>query len=185
MAESIAYNIDCMAYMRTLPDKCFDLAVVDPPYGIGEGDGKNHFSRGVLAKAREYKKFEDKEPPQEEYFRELTRVSKNQIIWGANHFVGRIPNPSSSCWIVWDKENGENDFADCELAYTSFKTAVRIFRFRWQGMLQGNADRAGSPPITPDLTLSAARSTRRILIFRRSVFPGTRRRSAFLSIDRQ
>lgn len=72
-----------------------------------------------------------------EYFQELFRVSKNQIIWGANHFISRIPY-DSPCWIVWDKQNGENDFADCELALTSFKSAVRIFRFRWAGMLQGN-----------------------------------------------
>lgn len=135
---NIAYNMDCMEAMKAMPDKCFDLAVVDPPYGIGEGDGRNHFSRGVLAKPIEYKKFFDKEPPPVEYFNELQRVSKNQIIWGGNHFADRLPNPASSCWLVFDKENGENDFADCELAYTSFPTAVRIFRFRWQGMLQGN-----------------------------------------------
>lgn len=68
----------------------------------------------------------------------MKRVSKNQIIWGANHFIEHIPNANSSCWIVWDKDNGENDFADCELAYTSFKSAVRKFKFRWQGMLQEN-----------------------------------------------
>jgi site-specific DNA-methyltransferase (adenine-specific) len=66
----------------------------------------------------------------------LLRVSKNQIIWGANHFISKIPY-DSSCWIVWDKLNGENDFADCELAWTSFNTAVRKFKFQWQGMIQG------------------------------------------------
>lgn len=139
MAESIVYNMDCMDAIRKMPDKCFDLAVVDPPYGIGENGGNNK-TRSCLAKSKDYKPFygKDLEPPQSEYFLELIRVSKNQIIFGANHFADRIPNPSSSCWIVWDKENGENDFADCELAYTSFKTAVRIFRFRWHGMLQGD-----------------------------------------------
>ena len=73
-----------------------------------------------------------------EYFEELMRVSENQIIWGANHFISRLPRRDSSCWLVWDKENGATDFADCELAWASFKTAVRIFRFRWQGMLQGD-----------------------------------------------
>ncbi len=65
-------------------------------------------------------------------------MSINQIIWGANHFIENIPNSNSSCWIVWDKINGENDFADCELAYCSFKTAVRKVEFRWHGMLQGD-----------------------------------------------
>ena len=65
------------------------------------------------------------------------RISKNQIIWGANHFINKIPF-DSSCWIVWDKVNGDSDFADCELAWTSFKTAVRLFSYRWNGMLQGN-----------------------------------------------
>lgn len=128
-----------MEYMRTLPDKAFDLAVVDPPYGIGES-GKNNKSRTKLAKAQDYKPFAglDKSPPNKECFLELARVSKNQIIFGANHFADKLPHPASSCWIVWDKENGGNDFADCELAYTSFRTAVRIFRFRWQGMIQGD-----------------------------------------------
>lgn len=136
---NIVYNMDCMEYMRTLPDKTFDLAVVDPPYGIGES-GKNNKSRTKLAKAQDYKPFAglDKSPPNKECFLELARVSKNQIIFGANHFADKLPHPASSCWIVWDKENGGNDFADCELAYTSFRTAVRIFRFRWQGMIQGD-----------------------------------------------
>lgn len=136
---NIAYNMDCMEYMQTLPDKSFDLAVVDPPYGIGESGPKNH-TRSKLAVAKNYKAFagNDTQPPTPMYFEQLTRVSKNQIIFGANHFADKIPNPASSCWIVWDKENGNTDFADCELAWTSFKSAVRIFRFRWQGMLQGN-----------------------------------------------
>lgn len=139
MANSVAYNMDCMEYMKSLPDKAFDLAVVDPPYGIGESGAKNH-SRGRLATATAYTPFagKDKSAPPKSYFNELVRVSKNQIIWGANHFVSRLPSADSSCWIVWDKENGATDFADCELAYTSFKTAVRIFKFRWQGMLQGD-----------------------------------------------
>ncbi len=94
------YNMDCMDGMKEFPDKYFDLAIVDPPYGIGEGDGRNHFSRGVIAKGKEYKRFYDKEPPPREHFIELSRVSKNQIIFGANHFADRLPNPSSSCWIA-------------------------------------------------------------------------------------
>lgn len=138
-SNSVTHNMDCLAAMRAMPDKCFDLAVVDPPYGIGESGEKNH-TRGKFATAQNYKPFagRDLEPPPADYFTELTRVSKNQIIFGANHFADRLPSPASSCWLVWDKENGATDFADCELAYTSFGSAVRIFRFRWQGMLQGD-----------------------------------------------
>jgi site-specific DNA-methyltransferase (adenine-specific) len=130
--------MDCVELMRSFPDKHFDLAVVDPPYGIGEDGGTNK-TRGKIAKAKNYKPFfgNDLSAPDERYFNELIRVSRNQIIWGANHFISRVPY-DSSCWIVWDKENGETDFADCELAWTSFNTAVRKFSFRWQGMIQGD-----------------------------------------------
>lgn len=132
------HNIDCMEYMKGLEDNAFDLAIVDPPYGIGE-NGSTNKSRGKLAVAKDYKAFAggDIEPPSLQYFQELQRVSKNQIIWGANHFCG-IFGGSSSCWVVWDKVTGASDFADCELAYTSFKTAVRMFKFQWSGMLQGD-----------------------------------------------
>jgi len=133
-------NIDCMEYMATLPDKAFDLAIVDPPYGIGESGATNH-TRGKLAVAKNYKAFAggDVSAPDAEYFAELQRVSANQIIWGANHFIDNIPFAKSSpCWISWDKENGQTDFADVELAWTSFPTAARQFRFRWHGMLQAN-----------------------------------------------
>jgi site-specific DNA-methyltransferase (adenine-specific) len=126
---------DCLEAMRAMPDNAYELAIVDPPYGIGEDGGTNH-TRGKIAKSKTYKaKGWDKEPPSKEYFSELKRVSKNQIIWGANHFINRVPY-GSSCWVVWNKDNGATDFADCELAYTSFKTAVRMFTWKWQGMLQ-------------------------------------------------
>ena len=129
-------NCDCMELMKTLPDKCIDVAIVDPPYGIKQGGDANH-TRSVIAKSKDYHAFDDGQAPDEEYFAELMRVSKNQVIFGANHFIDKIPIPSP-CWIVWDKENGKNDFADCELAWTSFNRAVRKFSFRWQGMLQGD-----------------------------------------------
>ena len=129
--------MDCMQGMKEFPDKYFDLAIVDPPYGIGENGDKNH-TRCKLAKAKNYKAFSgnDIEPPDKEYFDELFRVSKNQIIWGANHFISKMPF-DSSCWVVWDKDN-TGDFADCELAWTSFDSAVRKFKYRWNGMLQEN-----------------------------------------------
>jgi site-specific DNA-methyltransferase (adenine-specific) len=110
---------DCMALMRRYPDKHFDLAIVDPPYGIGM-DGKNNWSG-----SKHEKKDWDNAPPPMEYFRELFRVSKNQIIWGGNYF----PLAPTSCWVVWDKINDGFSFADAELAWTSFETAVRTFRY--------------------------------------------------------
>tara|TARA_R110000751_G_scaffold251051_1_gene350536 strand:+ start:65 stop:682 length:618 start_codon:yes stop_codon:yes gene_type:complete len=124
-----------MEYMKGLEDNAFELAIVDPPYGIGESGGNE--SRNRVASNSYKRKDWDISAPNKDYFIELQRVSKNQIIWGANHFMQNIAL-GSSCWIVWDKLTGESDFADCELAYTSFKTAVRKFQFRWSGMLQGD-----------------------------------------------
>lgn len=146
-------NMDCMEYMKTLDDNAFDLAIVDPPYGLGEA-GKRSGTRSSKAGAQKFwgskntrgtaikstvfaDKNWDNEPPPAAYFEELKRVSKNQIIWGANHFADRI-NIASPAWIVWDKDNGASNFADCELAYSSFPTAVRLFKYRWSGMLQGD-----------------------------------------------
>ena len=127
---------DNMELMARYPDGYFELAIVEPPYGIdvtNQSQGKG----GGVAKKIEYKKTDwDKIAPNQTYFKELKRVSKNQIIWGANHFIENIPNANSSCWVVWDKDNGSTDFADCELAYTSFNTAVRKIKWKWSGMLQ-------------------------------------------------
>lgn len=148
MPVSEVYNMDNLEYMKSIPNGFFDLAIIDPPYGIGEDGSKNKSrsnktnfgsknTRNTIVKAKDYKPYSgnDSCSPPQEYWNELMRISKNQIVWGANHFISKIPF-DSSCWIVWDKENGENDFADCELAWTSFKTAVRKFKFKWQGMLQ-------------------------------------------------
>lgn len=134
MSKIKLYNCDCMEYMKDCKDNQFSLVLVDPPYGIDQGGGKNH-TRGKLAKAKDYKDFGDKNSMSKEYFNLLIKISENQIIWGANHFISKIPY-DSSCWIVWDKDNGENDFADCELAWTSFNTSIRKIRYRWNGMLQ-------------------------------------------------
>jgi len=125
-------NEDCMEGMARFPDKYFDLAIVDPPYGIGVSKGT--WGSSNKGKVTNYgKKKWDINTPDKEYFTELIRISKNQIIWGGNYFELK----PSSCWLVWDKLNSA-DFADAELAYTSFKSAVRIFKFRWNGMLQQN-----------------------------------------------
>ena len=128
------FNEDCLETMKRMPDKSIDLVLTDPPYGLGEDGLKNH-SRSKLAKATKYvSKNWDKKSPSKEIFDEIIRVSKFQIIFGANHFIQNIPY-NSSCWIVWDKDNS-GDFADSELAWTNFKTAVRNYKFRWNGMLQ-------------------------------------------------
>ncbi len=130
------YNMDCMDFMADIPDNYYDLACIDPPYGI-DVSASGKVGGGKLAKVKDYGAKEwDKQPPNEEYFSQLRRVSKNQIVWGANHFISRLPF-DSSCWLVWDKDNSGN-FADCELAWTSFDTAVRKFKWRWNGMLQQN-----------------------------------------------
>ncbi len=131
------HHCDCMDLMKQYPDKHFDLAIVDPPYGIDINNQSQGKGGGVARKTDYTKKDWDKSAPEIIYFDELRRVSKNQIIWGANHFISRLPI-DSSCWIVWDKDNGESDFADCELAWTSFKTAVRRFKWTWAGMRQQN-----------------------------------------------
>ena len=124
-----------MEYMRGLPDNAFDLVIADPPYGLGEGGAKSN-NREKKAKCKYYTiKDWDKEPPRQEFFDELLRVGKYAVIWGANHFISRVPI-DSHCWIVWDKDNGQNDFADCELAWTNLPSAVRKFKFRWCGMIQ-------------------------------------------------
>ena len=129
-------NEDNMKLMARYPGNYFDLAIVDPPYGIGESSNDNK-SRSKLGKSKDYgSKNWDDNAPNKEYFKQLKRVSKNVIIWGANHFIENITNANSSCWIVWNKENGKNDFADCELAYCTFKSAVRKIDLRWHGMLQ-------------------------------------------------
>lgn len=134
---SIVYLEDCVQGLKRFADKHFDLAIVDPPYGIDINNQSQGKGGGVARKIDYTKKDWDKTAPEIIYFNELRRVSKNQIIWGANHFISRLPI-DSSCWVVWDKDNGETDFADCELAWTSFKTAVRRFKWTWAGMRQQN-----------------------------------------------
>ena len=136
------YLMDCMEGMAAFSDKFFELAVVDVPYGL-KYDKTAHRKSGTLygkqkaAKGTYTLKDWDSEPPGAEDFSELFRVSKNQVIWGANHFISRIPY-DSSCWLIWDKNNSTTSFADCELAWTSFKSPARKFAYTWNGFLQGN-----------------------------------------------
>ena len=114
-----------MEYMATLPDKAFDLAIVDPPYGIGIN---TNMGRRKGDKKSDYHKFagEDKEIPSAEYFQELKRVSMNQIVWGGNYMTGCLsPSP---CWLLWDKGISEDvTFAQFEMAWTSFKSSAKKY----------------------------------------------------------
>jgi len=128
MASSEAYNMDCMELMRQYPDKYFDLAVVDPPYGIGAnkmqlGNGKRKIYRGEADW--------DNAIPTAEYWEQLFRVSKNQIVWGGNYMTEYLK--PTGAWLFWDKGTGDNDFADGELAWTSYNGALRKITKSWVG----------------------------------------------------
>jgi site-specific DNA-methyltransferase (adenine-specific) len=116
---SEVYLMDCVAGMKEYPDKFFDLAICDPPYGIGVNHSMGR--RKGESQSRHKKLDWDSSPPDYEYFLELLRVSRNQIIWGANHFISRMPY-DSSCWLMWDKKHSfDVSFAQFELAWTSFR----------------------------------------------------------------
>lgn len=134
-------NCDCIEFMKGLEDNAFSLAIVDPPYGINlnvnTGAQSGQQFGNAAAKKRTYLiKNWDKSIPNKDYFDELFRISNNQIIWGGNHMANYLPNKSG--WIFWDKDNGNNDFSDGELAWTSFNKGLRKFKYTWNGMLQGN-----------------------------------------------
>jgi site-specific DNA-methyltransferase (adenine-specific) len=131
-----------MEFMKNIPDNFYDLAIVDPPYGIGSGKmsylkekrpiKQRNSGNKLFAPKTIYENYEwDSATPSEEYFSELKRVSKNQIIWGANYFglVGGM--------LVWNKLNGETSFSDGEIAYSSFNQKTEIVYYMWSGMIQG------------------------------------------------
>lgn len=122
--------------MKKYPDNYFDLAIVDPPYFSGP-EKRRYYGRKVspIGVKRLYGETSEWEVPDNEYFDELFRISKHQIIFGVNYFdysfgAGRI---------VWDKVNGESSFSDCEIAFCSFHDSVRLFRYMWNGMMQGKS----------------------------------------------
>ena len=126
------HNIDCMEYLATLQENAFELAIVDPPYGIKMHGGKSYGcpSRPTLYKKLKPPKHEskswDNNRPDLAYFTELERVTKNRVIWGGNYFSDFLP-PSMG-WVYWGKFENGSDFSDGELAYTSFDRALRSFR---------------------------------------------------------
>ena len=122
-------NIDCMEYLKTVPDKHFDLAIVDPPYGIGAGS--INFKNGTSKNEIGYKEKDwDTTIPNEAYFNEIKRVSKHQIVWGGNYFGYLWPCRG---YIIWDKGTGENSYADCELAWSSIDSVSKMYSKSWVG----------------------------------------------------
>ena len=120
------YNMDCMEGMRQFPDRYFELAIVDPPYGIGIDGQKLSPNKNPKHNRKQHdKKNWDTQIPTKEYFRELERVSKNQIIWGGNYFVENLIKGTKG-WIVWDKGQHGLTMSDCELAYSSFNIPTRV-----------------------------------------------------------
>ncbi len=144
------YNTDCVEAMKTMPDNYFHLAIVDPPYGIlndGRQDRrrkngtlqKDGSRRGHIKCFRSENITWDSEPPIEEYWNELFRVSKNQIVWGVNNYDRSFGKGR----IVWDKVNYTSNNSDCEIAYVSAIDSVRMLRYMWNGMLQGKSIKEG------------------------------------------
>lgn len=134
MAESIAYNRDCLEYMKTLPDNAFALAVADPPYGVKYARGENGW--GVCDNRPALADVAWDEVPSQEVFDEIRRVSVNQVVWGGQYFTDKLP--VSKCWIVWDKicdTENKSVFSDCEMAWTSFTKVCRLYKFRQMGFI--------------------------------------------------
>lgn len=144
IGDCTLYLADCMDVMPHLGK--VDAVVTDPPYGIGESGKKNN-SRGGLAKPRDYGDFNwDTKPPEKIVIDTIQDISEKQIIFGGNYF----DLPPTSCWLVWDKQNGTNDFADCELAWTNLKKAVRRIYWRWNGMIRKGDDVREHPTQKPE-----------------------------------
>jgi len=130
---------DCLDVMREMPDKCVDLVLTDPPYGIGIDAGGFGRTKNIPHTKFDFTAQWDSTPPPEEVFKEMRRVSKNQIIFGGNYFINYLtPTP---CYLIWDKRCGvipERTYADCEMAWSSFEKPARIYRFIWDGFIQGD-----------------------------------------------
>lgn len=136
IGDATLYLGDCAEILQML-DKV-DAVITDPPYGINE-NSKKVASRGKLALPKDYGNFDwDKTPPSDELIELIRTKGNHQAFFGGNYFT----LPPTSCWLVWDKLNGDNDFADCELCWTNWHKAVRRLQWRWNGMIrQGNEER--------------------------------------------
>ena len=132
---------DCMDTLRILPDKSFDLAIVDPPYFSGP-ERRGYYGRSISTngvKRVNYPKSDKWHIPDAEYFKELERVSRYYIVWGCNYF-DYVFAPGR---VVWDKCNQSSTYSDCEIAATNLFTSVRLFPYMWNGMCQGRSINEG------------------------------------------
>lgn len=145
MPISEVYNTDCMEYMKSIPDKFFELAVVDPPYGLDKksthGGGK---LKDISLNRGNIQKWDIR--PNQEYFDELFRVSRNQIIWGGNYF----PLPPTRCFVCWDKQQVWENFSQCEFAWTSFDKPAKHITISNRG---GDIDRGKFHPTQKPISL--------------------------------
>ena len=137
---SEVYLMDCVAGLRHYPDNYFDLAVVDPPYGnVAVFDNCQPLERKNERPKKYADKDWDKQKPLAEYWEQLFRVSKNQIVWSGNYFTNFLPE--SRGWIYWDKNNGDNNFSDGELAWTSFSKRLMSYKKNSKAETRGGKDR--------------------------------------------
>lgn len=139
---NIVYNMDCMVGMREYPNKYFDLAVVDPPYFSGPERRAYYGSNVSTTRVQRtyYPVTKSWDVPSLKYFKELFRISERWIVWGCNYYDIVFPSHGR---IIWDKCNGSSSFSDCEIAATNCHESVRLFRYLWNGMLQGKSIKEG------------------------------------------
>lgn len=145
MASINLHYGDSLPAMRQLPDNAFDLAIVDPPYGIDGNCSRKGRHKGKLAYLTKqyHPALWKQEIPPQEYFDQLFRISRHQIIWGINYFLSARELKTGPGRIIWDKCNGSTSYSDCEIAYCSQIESVRLFRYMWNGMMQGKSVNEG------------------------------------------
>ena len=151
--NSVAKNIDCMLGMAEYPDKYFELAIVDPPYNVGASDGNfggNKSAPSIVNGKRNAKNYANHDKtPDKNYFDELFRISKNQIIWGSNYYPQFLYHSGA---VIWDKKNDGNDvLSDCEIAFQSFNKQVKIVRIGWGGFYKEDEGNYSKIRIHPNM----------------------------------
>lgn len=142
-SASVVMRSECMRQLKQYPDNCFDLAICDPPYFNGP-EARQFYGAQISTsnvKRVEYEALKSWRKPGIAYFKEIQRVSKKYIIWGANYFVFCNKTPGR---IVWDKVNGETSFSDAEIAMTNAHDSTRLYQFMWNGMCQGKSFTEGA-----------------------------------------